>query len=357
MESLPAHRDPQEDVCPAKGTQGPLRVGPGSRSSLRSRSFQHWHRSGGTCCPAHLSTPLHTGVLRALQASLCLIAPPPHLPLRTVLGLKALCPGPRPAGTSLALSACPPLALQQGLLMSRRAPDTSASRAQPHLTAWAPTPQSALGPQPRPPPSSSLQWGGGEEGEAEAPPSPLPFHVDEGHPSPRAWAILPQAALLVEPPSPRGAADPTHRVQATGPGIMGGGPDHTHGADLCSSAVCPSAPWPQLRPPHVARGVFLTASPGGKCQQSGLISRHPSHMGSRSKMLLRGSGGRRATDRNTPRPGAPQTSRAGSRLTTHPPRRSLHSREARAQKCPMSAGPNRADDGGVRSTPRVQPPS
>ncbi|KAJ1091890.1 hypothetical protein NDU88_005004 [Pleurodeles waltl] len=129
-----------------------------------------------------------------------------------------------------------------------------------HTSRLGPPLQSAHGPQPRPPPSSLLQGGGGV-GEAQAPPESSAFphsREEDAWEQARSAVPLPRAALHVEPPSLRKAADPPHWVQATGPGMMGGGPDHT--TLRGPPATPPSVPLPP--PPWEVRGSSPVSSRG-----------------------------------------------------------------------------------------------
>ncbi|KAJ1173407.1 hypothetical protein NDU88_005243 [Pleurodeles waltl] len=131
-------------------------------------------------------------------------------------------------------------------------PGLKVSGARPRPTVWALTCQTTRGPQPQPPPPSTLREQEGGREEAQAPPRAPAVslcHVGDARERAQSSTLLPQAALLKEPPTPRGATGPTHRVQATQPGELSGGarPHTQHGPQplrlqaLHSPAATPTA--------------------------------------------------------------------------------------------------------------------
>ncbi|KAJ1202957.1 hypothetical protein NDU88_006752 [Pleurodeles waltl] len=123
--------------------------------------------SRSTCSPAHPCASLHAGVFRALQQNRCPIVPPLHHPSGSIVGLKALGPGPD-LPLPLPHFACPPLVLWRGLplhtrrLMSKRVgPDRAPWRGPPLLRAHA---APNLSPYPCPRSGGEEGWGRGGRG-------------------------------------------------------------------------------------------------------------------------------------------------------------------------------------------------
>ncbi|KAJ1153471.1 hypothetical protein NDU88_006230 [Pleurodeles waltl] len=317
---------------PSPGARGPLQVGPGSCRSLgpahprtgtnptgvspSSGPGQQLRLSSrSTCCPAQPYVSLHAGIFRALQPIGCPIAPPLHLPFCSAVGLKALGPGPD-RQPPIQHSACPPLVLQRGLHMPRRALGTKASGARRHPAVRSPTRQSTCGTQPRPPPLSSLRgWVGGRgRGEAQVPPGPPPSHAamwgmpGSGHGPPRP-SLSPHCSW--SPPLLGGPPTQLTGCRQPGPANCAEGPDHTRGT---ASTPLPSGPLLPSRLPRPGEASICSLN---------LTRGAPPTRGAAQEVPPHHPGGRRSPDGNTaslraspagPRPDTPRPPARGSGL-------------------------------------------
>ncbi|KAJ1119962.1 hypothetical protein NDU88_008145 [Pleurodeles waltl] len=251
--------------------------------------------------------------------------------------------------------------------MPRWVPGTDASGARPHPAAWGPTRQSVRGPQPRPP--SSLRERGRKRGSPGTPgtSSFSRYHVGDAQEQARSSAPLPRAALLMKPPSPRGAANPTHRVQATKPGKLSRGarsrtqrgPQILRRQAFCSPAAAQAASRGTVRLPHHLPRLeeVIICSPIPICGTPPTRDAAPKYSCAAREAAAPRTGTLRASGPLPQAPGAgprprgqthPLASRAGFRPAAHP-RRSPNSQGA--GQGPEKSQGDRAEQGGRRRCP------